>query len=475
VTQKFQFYVVASLLSGITYIIWLYIVIDSAIAGLFFVQEFAIFFMFVLFVINHSKKRYQLYGGAYSLRAMVDIFIPTKNEPISLLERTVKSASEITSPNKRIYVIDDSARKEVKELCEKYQATYFVRPDRQTKAYKAASLNYAFSKSFGNFILTLDADQWIAPNILDDILGHFKNDKVAIVTTRQAFDVPEDDFNHDHLFYGHMQPGKNAAESAMSCGTGVIYRRSALGEINGFAEWNVVEDLYTSYVLSERGYKSIYVSQPYTKGEAPIDLKTIYKQRGTWAVDTLRMFFWRQPLWNIKLSFRQRLHYFETGYIYLISAIVIPSLYLVNFYSLFTNTPILTVGIWYLVFRLPSFFFIMKVYNDLGRGSSNSRMWTALFPVFFVSTIKALLYFKPKYVVTKKGAAPQRNIFLVLPQFITILIGVIGLLYNMVNHGLTSFLAINIFWTCAMCYWLWPVFPKAFLVNTNAKPQYTSR
>src|ERR1700694_5272255 len=96
--QKFNFYVVAALLSGIIYIIWLYIVVSSAIAGLFLIQEFAIFFMFILFVIINSKKRYQLHGGTYSLRAMVDIFIPTKNEPIALLTRTIKSATEITSP-----------------------------------------------------------------------------------------------------------------------------------------------------------------------------------------------------------------------------------------------------------------------------------------------------------------------------------------------------------------------------------------
>jgi cellulose synthase (UDP-forming) len=194
--------------------------------------------------------------------------------------------------------------------------------------------------------------------------------------------VPDDDFNHDHLFYGHMQPGKNACESAISCGSGVIYRRSALAEIGGFQEWNIVEDFYTSYVMNQHGYKNIYVSQAYTKGEAPTDLKTIYKQRGTWALDTLRMFFWKQPILNTSLTVRQRLLYFETGYIYLVSAIVIPSLYILNFYSLYNNTPILNVGLWYLVFRLPSFFLIMKVYNDLGQGSANSRMWTGLFPVF---------------------------------------------------------------------------------------------
>jgi cellulose synthase/poly-beta-1,6-N-acetylglucosamine synthase-like glycosyltransferase len=63
------------------------------------------------------QKRYQLHGGNYSLRAKVDIFIPTKNEPLELLERTIKSASQIDSATKKIYVIDDSNRSEVEKLC----------------------------------------------------------------------------------------------------------------------------------------------------------------------------------------------------------------------------------------------------------------------------------------------------------------------------------------------------------------------
>jgi cellulose synthase (UDP-forming) len=468
VTKKFTFYIYAALLTGITYIVWLYIVVDSPMGYIFLVLEFAIFFIFILYLINHSKKKYQLRGGNYSLRAVVDIFIPTKNEPISILERTLKSATEITYANKRIYVTDDGAREEVKELCEKYNVNYLVRPDRETKAYKAASLNYTLSKSFGNFILALDADQWVAPNVLDDILGHFKDENVAIVTTRQAFEVPEGDFNHDHIFYGHMQPGKNAADCAMSCGSGVIYRRSALVDIGGFQEWNIVEDLYTSYVLTQKGYKNIYVSQAYTKGEAPVDLKTIYKQRGTWSLDTMRMFFWKSPLLNRNITLKQRLLYFEIGYIYFVSAAVIPGIYILNFFSLFTNEPILHVGIWYLVFRLPSFFLIMKVYNELARGPANARMWTALFPVYLKATVKALLHAKPKYVVTKKGVAPKRNTLLALPQLLTLLTGVTGVVYNMINHGFTDFLLVNIFWTCAMFYWLWPVFPKAFFIKADA-------
>ena len=96
-------------------------------------------------------------------------------------------------------------------LAKKYQGEYLVRPDRESKAYKAASLNYGLNHSYGNYVLVLDADQKVRASIFDDLLGHFKDEKLAYIATRQWFDVPEKDFNHDHLFYEYMQPGKALA------------------------------------------------------------------------------------------------------------------------------------------------------------------------------------------------------------------------------------------------------------------------
>src|SRR5665811_139177 len=104
--------------------------------------------------------------------------------------------------------------------------------------------------------------------------------------------------------------------------------------------------------MNSRGYRSVYVAQAYVQGHAPTDLRMVYKQRGTWAVDTLRIFFWQQPLLNLKLTIRQRLHYFEMGYSYLVSGIILPAIYIINFYVLLTPTTFLSGSWWYVVFRI---------------------------------------------------------------------------------------------------------------------------
>ena len=350
-------------------------------------------------------------------------FIPTINEPDELLDQVIRAATEIEFANKRIYILDDGDRPSVKALAKKYNCSYVVRPDRKKRRFKAANMNYALSHSYGNYILVIDADQLIKPRILDDLLGHFKDDKVAFVTTRQSFDMPDEDFNHDHLFYEYMQSGKNSDDVGVSTGSAVIYSRSALTAIGGFQEWNLVEDLYTSYVFHSKGYKSIYVAQPYSIGDAPHDLSVIYKQRGTWAKDTLRLFFWKSPLFNSGLSWRQKLHYFEIGYVYIVSGLVIPLIYLVNFYSIATNDPIINVGAWYLLFKLPAFFLAIYMYTELAQGSACSRMWAALFPVFFRSMMGALLYKKDLYIPTKKGSARSIRVSMVVPQLAFIVVG----------------------------------------------------
>lgn len=458
-----------ALVTGSIYLLWLVTVIHSPIGLVYFLLEAGMFLLLVLFVINHWSRRYVLSGGSYSLRGIVDVIIPTKGESAEIVERTIRAVTEISYPNVRIYIIDDAKKKAIKNIADKFHCVYLVRPDRITKAYKAAALNYALKYSYGNYILVLDADHKVKASILDDLLGHFKDQRIAYVATRQGFDVGKNDFNHDHLFYEYMQPGKNTEGASISCGSGVIYRRSALATIGGFSEWNIVEDLHTSYVLNCHGLKGLYISQPYTLGIAPTDLKVIYKQRGTWALDSLRLILWQMPLLNRTLSFLQRLHYMEMGYIYLVGGLILPAVFFLNFYSLIFNVPIITAGVWYIILKIPSFYFNFKLYDELGQGSSSSRMWAALFPVYLRSFLTALFYRKPPYTVTVKenNISPKRRVYLILPQMFTIGFGVTSLAYHLANFHITKILVVNFFWFAVMIYWLWPVFPKAFAFTSS--------
>lgn len=342
--RKFELYASLAILSGLVYLAWLPFHIQDLIGAIYFALEIGMYLLVLIFSYNHASRKYQVLGGNYNLRSRVDIFIATKNEPLSMVRETARAAQLIDYAYKKIYILDDSGRKSLQRITSELGVTYVHRKNTHKKNFKAANLNHGLSVSSGNFILVLDADQKPNHKIIDDLLGHFKDPKVALVATKQTFDVDDKDFNNDNLFYNYMQTGKNADDVGISCGSGVIYRRSALDAIGGFQEWNLVEDLYTTYVLNSHGFSTLYVALPYTQGTAPQLLRNIYKQRKNWATDTLRLFFWRQPLFNAHLTFRQKLHFFEMGYIYIISGLVIPALFLSTTYRWLPITPSLRMA-----------------------------------------------------------------------------------------------------------------------------------
>ena len=460
---------------NLLYIVWLVFHVIGVLGAAFLVLEILVALVGVLFAINHWTRKFVLMGGSYSLRSSLDVFIPTVDEPLDILEQTMGAAAKIDYPQLNLYVLDDGGRTEVEELASKYGFTYLRRPKTGSKHYKAGNLNYGLANSNSPYVLTIDADNVVEPTIADDLLGHFSDKKVAYVASRQEYLAEVDDFNHDHLFYSHMQTGKNSNDAAISCGSGVIYRRSALNDIGGFSEWNLVEDLHTSYLLQAKGFRSEYVSQPYVTGLAPKDVSGIYKQRGTWALDTLRILYWDSPIFKRGLNFRQSLHYFEMAYCYLVAGLFLPAIYIINFYTLYSDHVIQNGELWYIIFRLPALLTTVWFFGYLSRGQLTSRVWTGLFPVYAKAAILALVYrkSKPRYKVTSKVDVGNREVLLVMPQMIFIGVGITGLFYNFFVFGPSLVLVFSGFWTLVMAYWLLPITMKALKVGKYSKELQT--
>jgi len=453
-------------LNGI-YLAWLSVHVEGLGGSLLFIAETLIASLSLLFLINHWSQHHVRHTKV-AASGSVDIFLPVVNEPLSIFERTLKAATAIEYMWKTIYVLDDGSRAEIKKLAQKYGATYVARSIHNDR--KAGNLNFGLEHSDGDFILVLDADQVAKPAIIKDILGYFQsNSRLAIVTLRQHFDVPKNDFNHDTLFYQHMQAGKNADNAAISCGSGVFYRRSALEEINGFQTWNIVEDLYTSYVLHAHGFLSLYINKPYTLGLAPQDLSEIYQQRGTWAVDTLRLFFRRSPLFFKGFTLRQRLHYFEIGWAYIVSATAIPIIFILPIVTMYLNLHIISDERTYILLRVPSLLPILYLYYSLsGNSFSTSQFWASFFPVNMKALALAVLPFKVNYRVTNKLAGVgKRDIMLIFPHLILACTGVWVLVWRVtaVDHHLTFFTGLNMIWIFLMLFWFYPVIKKGLLLE----------
>ena len=457
---------ILTIVLNLAYIIWLPFHTEGTLGTLLVIAEFFLSSLSFSIGFNHWSQKH----GNHSVSptdAPVDVFITVVDEPLDLLEPTIRSAKTIDHRALVIHVLDDGHREDVKSLCSKLGVNYLTRPD-APKDYKAGNLNFGLKNSSAPFVLTLDADQRVTnPRILIELLGHFVADKnLAMISTRQTFNVPHTDFNHDELFYEHMQTGKNDDNAAISSGSGVIYSRDALDHIGGFPTWNVVEDLYTAYMLHQNGYQTLYVNKSYTIGTAPMDLAAIYKQRGTWALDTLRLFFRQNPWFKRTLTFRQKLHYSELAFAYMVSALAIMTLFILPIVSVWTRTVIVDEPLQYILFRLPSLAVLLYFYYRVsGNTFSTCQFWAALFPVYLKSTVLALLPGKPKYQVTRKVGRGKRDTLLALPHFALIGAAIFVTSEYVISTGFDFFLGVNIIWFALMTFWCYPLMKKAIILE----------
>ena len=456
-----QFLTFITIILGFSYLIWHFDFINWDFwyySFIFFLAELIGLFLFEFFAFNAWFLRFHSpQGVSFEKPLSVDILITVAGEPVELLKETVEAAVQIDYPDKKVYVLDDRGNIDYQRIAGKFGCGYFAREDHSHA--KAGNLNYAFQRTSGDLILTLDADQVPQPHILNTLIGYFKFPSVAFVQTKQDFKVPKGDpfGNTDRIFYNVMQAGKDTDNAAFSCGSGVIYRRKALEEIGGFSTWNLVEDVYTSMLLHDRGWRSIYYNYSLTKGTAPAEIYGVYKQRKQWAADSLRMLFWDNPFRRKGLSFKQKFQYFHLGFVYLVAAFVMPLFFLTPILALLTNKFVLTAPVSsYVLHRFPYFIAMSVAYGILNYPTPYMRafqMWTGLFPAFIHATWIALRSRKkkPSYQVNVKpiGKIKKKNPWLaILPQGGIILLSIFSVIYTFIKEVIAwDFYLLNLVWS----------------------------
>jgi cellulose synthase (UDP-forming) len=373
------------------------------------------------------------------------------------LRETLEATVRIDYHLKKIYILDDKGDIKYQRLAEKYGCGYFAREDHRDA--KAGNLNYAFQRTSGDLILTLDADQVPHPEIIEKLNGFFKIPIIAFVQTKQDFKVPEGDpfGNTDRIFYNVMQSGKDSDNAAFSCGSGVIYRRKALEEIGGFSTWNLVEDVHTSMLLHEHGWRSVYYNHSLSKGTAPVDIYGVYRQRRQWAADSLRILFWDSPFGRKGLSLKQKLQYFHLGFVYLVAAFIMPIFFITPIIALLIKKFVLTAPVdSYVLHRFPYFIAMSIAYGILNFPTPYMKafqMWTGLFPSFIWATWIALRSKKkkPVYKVNPKsiGVVKSKNPLLaIFPQMGIILLSIFSVVYVFISGGVSwDFYLLNSVWS----------------------------
>ena len=369
--------------------------------------------------------------------ATVDVFLPTYDESVSLLRRSVLAAREMSGEH-LTWVLDDGRRDEVREMCTELGVGYLTREGNEHA--KAGNINAALSRTHGEFVVVLDADFIALPHLLERTLGHFHDDDLAFVQLPQAFynvdsvqhvggDV-RNGWHEQTLFYDVIQPGKNRWNSAFWCGSPAVVRRRALESVGGAATNTITEDILTSMRLHANGWHSLYHNEILALGIAPGDLDGFGTQRLRWAQGSMQILRSREnPVLKRGLTLPQRINYLASMTTYfqavqLMVLIALPVLVLIS-----DRSPIAHLGASFFI-RFAPYLLLTVVASKLMGQARQRFLWDQYYSFLrlftFLRALPVLLLGgkQLRFRVTPKGASDARHRSALYPHIAVALMNV---------------------------------------------------
>jgi cellulose synthase (UDP-forming) len=356
----------------------------------------------------------------------VDVFITVYGEEIEKIRATATAAMAIRGLH-RTWILDDGRSDEVKALADELGCNYVRRLS--SNGAKAGNINHALSIAKGDFFCVFDADFVPRPEFLVETVPFFVDNTVAFVQTPQTYGnlvnlVSRGAGYMQAVFYKFVQPGRNHFNAAFCVGTNVIYRRAAVNDVGGIYTDSKSEDVWTSLMLHERGWKTIYIPKTLAVGDAPETIEAYTKQQLRWATGGFEIMFTRNPLSpRRKLTMDQRLMYLVTATHYL-TGIAPGILLLVPALEIFFDLRPVNLQIdwttWLLFYAGFYLLQILLAFYTLGSFRWEVLMLAAVsFPIYISALINAFAGKEQKWHVTGSTGRAASPFNFIIPQVLT--------------------------------------------------------
>lgn len=390
------------------------------VIGTFIIAEvvllFSSFFHYLYGVVSLMTKTKP--GKQTDKRPMVSVLIPVFNER-DVARRAVEGCLALDYPKERfeVIVIDDSDDGGITgRIIDEYPVKHIVRPGRY--GYKAGALNAGLRAARGEIIAVFDADFSPEREYLKKVVGHFEDQKVAVVQGRWRYRNENENTMTkcasmmSNAFYGSVMRYRGVVGTVIFSGSGGAVRKSALGP--GFRDGAIAEDLDVSLRLLGEGWKTVFAEEIMSIGEAPSNFRAFVRQQTRWAFGTTQALLnnWRSILLSAKLDFTQKFELLASSGGYLVTPMIV-LLYAAGMINSATRwlDPSLLIWSAVTVAGLGYFFEIGVGSVKAGNGLDLVHM-PALFGLLLVSNIPiafgvadAVAGKKMEFKVTPKGGA----------------------------------------------------------------------
>jgi cellulose synthase (UDP-forming) len=376
----------------------------------------------------------------------VDVFIPTYNEPLSVVRATVLASLGMDYPagKTKVFILDDGRRKEFREFAAEAGAGYISRSDNAHA--KAGNINHALKQTDGEYVAIFDSDHVPTSSFLQATLGWFLRDRqLGMVQTPHHFYSP-DPFernlrlfrkipNEGELFHRLVQDGNDLWNASFFCGSCAVLRREALHEIGGIAIETVTEDAHTALRMQRRGWNTAYINIPQAAGLATETLAAHIGQRIRWARGMIQVLRLENPLFAGGLALSQRLCYFNatTHFLFALPRLIFLTIPLV--YLLLGMVNIYGYSLAVFAYALPHIV-LSNLTSSRIQGRHRFSFWNEIYeavlaPYILLPTLLAMINPRlGKFNVTAKGGVVRRSYFdrrIALPLLFLLALNVAGL------------------------------------------------
>lgn len=423
--------------------------------GLYLAELYA----WLILVLGYIQSIWPLPRGVHPLPddpstwPTVDVYIPTYNESLSVVQDTILAAQNLDYPDDKfnIYVLDDGRRPEFGAFAAAAGVGYIIRPDNNHA--KAGNLNHAMGKTRGELICIFDCDHITTRAFLKATVGAFIADPhLALMQTPHHFYSP-DPFernlatgdrvpNEGELFYGPVQQGNDFWNAAFFCGSCAVIRRTALQDTNGFAVETVTEDAHTALKLQRKGWNTAFLAIPLAAGLATERLALHVGQRMRWARGMTQIFRRDNPLLGRGLTLPQRLCYLNAMMHFQFALPRIVFLTAPLAFLLLGQNIIAASAAAVFAYALPHLILSVNV-NARIQGRHRYSYWgeiyetTLAFHILFPTLVTLIDPKRGKFNVTDKGGLLDKGFFdshIVRPQIITACLLVAGLVFGVMKY-----------------------------------------
>lgn len=378
----------------------------------------------------------------------VDVFITTYGEDAMVIRRTVDAAVALRGAH-RTWVLDDGRSDEVRDLAAELGARYLRRLS--SNGSKAGNVNHALSLAKGEFFVIFDADFVPDPEFLVETVPFFTDASVAFVQTPQSYGnmhtvISRGAAYMQSVFYRFIQPGRNRFNAAFCVGTNVILRRTAIDDVHGLYTGSKSEDVWTTLMLHERGWRTIYIPLVLAVGAAPDSVEAYTKQQLRWATGGFEILFQHNPLSpRRRLTLDQRLQYLVTATFYLtgicpLLLLLVPPLEI--FFDLRPMNLSTTVFTWLLYYAGFYLMQILLAFYTMGSFRWETLMLaTASFPIYVAALVNVLIGREQKWSATGDRTKAASPFNFMIPQvlfFVFLLLTSVVAVWRDVGNGLPT-------------------------------------